>query len=81
MSEGDSEPSHDEVWDGIVILEGQGTRRGLEGPSAFRGASNTAAHTKSYDDEAVIAWATGESNEEIQPKCLKVIKELYLLRK
>ena len=33
----------------------------------------TAAHTKSYDDEAVNAGATGEGN---QGKCGKVIREL-----
>ena len=30
--EGDSEPFHDKVWDGIARLEGQGASTGLEGP-------------------------------------------------
>ena len=51
-SRGNSEPSLGEVWEGIAILEGQGASRGLEGPIAFRGAGNTAAHTNLYDDEA-----------------------------
>lgn len=32
--EGDSEPSHDKLWDGIARLEGQGVSRGLEGLGA-----------------------------------------------
>ena len=56
------------MWEGVTIIEGQGAGRGLEGPSALRGAGNTAAHTKLYDSEAVTAGATGESNGEIQGK-------------
>lgn len=52
-----SEPSHDKVWDGINILEGQGADRGLEGCAALRGAGNTAAH-KLCDDETVTAGTT-----------------------
>jgi len=61
---GDSEPSHDKVRDGIARLEGQGAGRGLEGPSALRGAGNTAAHTKLYDGDAVAAGAIAEGNGE-----------------
>ncbi len=45
--------------------------------SALRGAGNTAAHTKSYDDEAVAAGAIGEDSGENQGKYLKGIKELF----
>lgn len=61
---GDSEPSHDKMWDGISRLEVQGCSRGLEGPTALRGAGDTAAHADSYDDEAIAAWAIGEGNGE-----------------
>ena len=79
MSEGDSEPSHDKVWDGIARLEGQGASRGLEGLTALRGAGNTAACMKSYDDEAVAAGVIGEGNGENQGKYFKGIKELRIL--
>ena len=42
----------------------------------MRGAGNTAAHTKSYDDETVTAGAIGKGNGENQGKYLKRIKEL-----
>jgi len=53
-----SKPSYDELWDGIARLEGQSASKDLEGPTALRGASNTAVHMKSYDDEEVAARAT-----------------------
>ena len=39
-------------------------------------AGNTAAHTKSYDDEAVITEARGEGSGENLGKYLKGIKEI-----
>ena len=42
----------------------------------MRGAGNAAAHTKSYDDEAVTAGAIGKGNGENQGKYLKRIKKL-----
>ena len=77
--QGDSETSHDEVWSGIAILEGQLASRGLEGPTALRAAGNTAAYTKSYDDEAVTAGAIGEGSGENQGKYLKGIMELSFM--
>ena len=59
------------MWDDIARLEGQGASRGLEGPTALRGAGNTAAHTKSYDDEAVAAGAIGDNNKEKSREILK----------
>ena len=52
------------MWDGIAILEAYGAGRGLEGPSALRGAGNTAAHTKLYDGDAVAAGTIAEGNGE-----------------
>ena len=52
---GGSEPSHDKVWDGVAVLEGQGASRGLERPTSLRGAGNIAACTKSSDDTAMTA--------------------------
>ena len=67
------------MWDGIARLEGQGASRGLEGPTALRGAGNTAAHTKSYDDEAETAGAIGEGRGENQGEYFKELRS-YPLR-
>jgi len=74
--EGDNEPSHDKVCDGIAILEGQGANRVLEEHAVSKGAGNTAAHMKSYVNKAVTAGAIGERNSENQGKYLKGIKGL-----
>ena len=63
------------MWDDIARLEGQGASRGLEGPTALRGAGNTAARMRSYDG-VVTAGAKGEGSGENQGKYLKGIKEL-----
>ena len=63
------------MWDGIDALEGQGDIMGPQ-PAALRGAGNTAAHTKSYDDEAETAGAIGDDNGDTQWKYLKRMKEL-----
>lgn len=56
-------------------IKGQGVSRGPQ-PAALRRDGNTAAHTKSYDDEAVTAGATGEKNRETQWKYLRRMKKL-----
>ena len=55
---------------------GEGAGSGLEGPTALRGAGNSAARTKISDDVALTARATGEGNGENQRKCLKGITQL-----
>ena len=40
---GDSDPSHGKAWEGVTMLERQGAGRGLEGPAALRGTSNSVA--------------------------------------
>ena len=59
------------MWCGMAQLEGQGASKGLEERAALRGAGSTAAHTKSYDDEAVAAGAIGDRNKEKSREILK----------
>jgi len=42
--------AHDQLWEDMPRLEGQGTSEGPQ-PTALRRAGYTAAHLKSYGDE------------------------------
>ena len=74
MGRGDSECSHDKVWEDATVLEGTGS--GLEAPADLRDADKHVVRTKLLDGEAVTAAATGEGNGKNRGKYLKGMKEL-----